>query len=86
MVLSDVSIKRPVFATVLSLIVVIFGLFAFRLAAALGGADRLFRSVRLIGHAVVPLLMFVLLRTNCLFEQIRIFDYAASRFSTDDRS
>ncbi len=30
MVLSDVSIKRPVFATVLSLIVVIFGLFAFQ--------------------------------------------------------
>ncbi|MCK6451337.1 MAG: efflux RND transporter permease subunit [Alphaproteobacteria bacterium] len=30
MVLSDVSIKRPVFATVISLILVIFGLFAFR--------------------------------------------------------
>jgi multidrug efflux pump len=30
MVLSDVSIKRPVFATVLSLVVVIFGLFAFQ--------------------------------------------------------
>ncbi len=30
MVLSDVSIKRPVFATVLSLILVIFGLFAFQ--------------------------------------------------------
>ena len=29
MVLSDISIKRPVFATVLSLILVIFGLFAF---------------------------------------------------------
>jgi len=30
MVLSDVSIKRPVFATVVSLILVIFGLFSFR--------------------------------------------------------
>jgi len=30
MVLSDISIKRPVFATVISLILVIFGLFAFR--------------------------------------------------------
>jgi multidrug efflux pump len=30
MVLSDVSIKRPVFATVLSLVIVIFGLFAFQ--------------------------------------------------------
>src|SRR5262245_42686939 len=30
MVLSEVSIKRPVFATVISLILVIFGLFAFR--------------------------------------------------------
>ncbi|MCC7046222.1 MAG: efflux RND transporter permease subunit [Alphaproteobacteria bacterium] len=30
MVLSDVSIKRPVFATVISLILVIFGLFSFR--------------------------------------------------------
>jgi multidrug efflux pump len=30
MVLSDVSIKRPVFATVISLILVIFGLFAFQ--------------------------------------------------------
>ena len=29
MVLSDISIKRPVFATVLSLVLVIFGLFAF---------------------------------------------------------
>ena len=29
MVLSDISIKRPVFATVVSLILVIFGLFAF---------------------------------------------------------
>lgn len=30
MVLSDISIKRPVFATVLSLIVLLFGLFGFR--------------------------------------------------------
>ncbi|MDP6353370.1 MAG: efflux RND transporter permease subunit [Alphaproteobacteria bacterium] len=30
MVLSDVSIKRPVFATVISLVLVIFGLFAFQ--------------------------------------------------------
>ncbi|MGQ0675811.1 MAG: efflux RND transporter permease subunit, partial [Rhodospirillales bacterium] len=30
MILSDVSIKRPVFATVISLILVIFGLFAFQ--------------------------------------------------------
>jgi multidrug efflux pump len=29
MVLSDVSIKRPVFATVISLILIIFGLIAF---------------------------------------------------------
>ena len=30
MVLSDVSIKRPVFATVMSLVLIIFGLFALR--------------------------------------------------------
>ena len=29
MVLSDISIKRPVFATVVSLVLVLFGLFAF---------------------------------------------------------
>src|SRR3546814_16495921 len=30
MMLSDVSIKRPVFATVISLVLIIFGLFALR--------------------------------------------------------
>ncbi|MEE8248364.1 MAG: efflux RND transporter permease subunit, partial [Alphaproteobacteria bacterium] len=30
MVLSDVSIKRPVLATVVTLVIVIFGLFAYR--------------------------------------------------------
>ncbi|MFX8652956.1 efflux RND transporter permease subunit, partial [Acinetobacter baumannii] len=30
MVLSDVSIKRPVFATVLSLVLIIFGVFVYQ--------------------------------------------------------
>ncbi|MGQ3031150.1 MAG: efflux RND transporter permease subunit, partial [Ferrovibrionaceae bacterium] len=30
MVLSDVSIKRPVFATVLSLVLIIFGVFGYQ--------------------------------------------------------
>ena len=30
MVLSDVSIKRPVLATVVTLVMIIFGLFAYR--------------------------------------------------------
>ena len=30
MILSDIAIKRPIFATVVSLVLVIFGLFAFQ--------------------------------------------------------